>query len=99
FPTPAGVVPIVVGAVVYDLAVGDASVRPGPDEGYAACSAASAGPFETGAVGAGAGATIGGWRGPDRVRPGGIGSASARDGDLIVGALLAVNAWGEHAED
>src|SRR5207245_9979679 len=39
FPTPAGVVPIVVGAVVYDLAVGDASVRPGPDEGYAACAA------------------------------------------------------------
>ena len=99
FPTPAGVVPIVVGAVVYDLAVGDASVRPGPDEGFAACAAATAGPFETGAVGAGAGATIGGWRGPQRVRPGGIGSASARDGALVVGALLAVNAWGEHAED
>src|SRR3954471_268433 len=41
FPTPAGPVPIVVGAALFDLAVGDPSVRPGRDEGYAACEAAA----------------------------------------------------------
>lgn len=44
WPTPAGPVPIVVGMVIYDLAVGDPAVRPGPAEGYAACQAAAAAP-------------------------------------------------------
>ena len=76
FPTRAGVVPIVVGAVLFDLGVGDASVRPAADHGYAACEAAVAGPFATGPVGAGTGATVGKWRGPDAARPGGIGTAT-----------------------
>jgi L-aminopeptidase/D-esterase-like protein len=97
FPTSAGAVPIVIGMVLYDLAVGDPSVRPGPDEGYAACAAARAGTdaVGTGPVGAGTGATIGKWRGPGAARPAGLGSAVAMHGDLRVAALLAVNAVGE----
>ena len=97
YPTPAGAVPIVVGMVLYDLAVGDASVRPGAAEGYAACGAAAAGAAAVGSglVGAGTGATIGKWRGLDAARPGGLGSAVARHRDLVVAALLAVNAVGE----
>lgn len=95
FVTAAGVVPIVVGAVLYDLAVGDPSVRPGQDEGYAACAEASDGDVPMGAVGAGAGATIGKWRGRGAARPGGLGTATRRDGDLVVSALVAVNAFGD----
>jgi L-aminopeptidase/D-esterase-like protein len=94
FPTMAGPVPIVVGAVLYDLMVGDPAVRPGPAEGYAACVAAIAGPVVTGAVGAGTGATVNKWQGPERTHPGGIGSAARWSGDLVVGALIAVNAFG-----
>jgi L-aminopeptidase/D-esterase-like protein len=95
FPTPAGPVPIVVGAALYDLGVGDPAVRPGPEDGYAACVAATAGPPELGAIGAGTGATTGNWRGAEHVRPGGIGSAARHAGPLVVGALMAVNAFGE----
>ena len=95
FPTPAGPVPIVVGAVLFDLMVGDRSARPGPEEGYAACVAASAGPVDVGLVGAGTGATVGKWQGPGNARPGGLGTASEREGDLVVGALVAVNAFGD----
>jgi L-aminopeptidase/D-esterase-like protein len=96
YPTLAGPVPIVVGMVLYDLAVGDASVRPGADEGYAACVAALASAsIASGMVGAGTGATVGKWRGPEGVRPGGLGSAAVRDGDVVVAALMAVNAVGD----
>jgi len=92
-PTAAGAVPIVVAASLFDLMVGDGSVRPGPDDGYAACEAATAGLFELGPVGAGTGATVGMWRGPEGGRPGGVGSASIVIDDLVVGALVAVNAY------
>ncbi|HEX2850110.1 MAG TPA: P1 family peptidase [Acidimicrobiales bacterium] len=95
FATAAGRVPIVVGAVLFDLAVGDAGVRPGPAEGYAACASATSGPFPLGAVGAGTGATVAKWRGREHARPGGIGSATERAGDLVVSALVAVNAFGD----
>lgn len=96
FPTRAGPVPIVVGAVLFDLLVGDGSVRPGPDAGYAACVDATAGPVALGAVGAGTGATVGKWRGTEG-RPGGVGSASDTEGGLVVGAVVAVNAVGDVA--
>lgn len=99
FPTPAGVVPIVPALGLFDLAVGDASVRPGPAAGRAACDAAAVGPVELGAVGAGCGATVGGWRGPEAATPGGLGSATVRAGDLVVSALLAVNAHGSIDRD
>jgi L-aminopeptidase/D-esterase-like protein len=93
-PTPAGPVPIVVGAAIFDLPVGDASVRPGAPEGYRACAAAQAGePPAEGRVGAGTGATVGKWRAEPR--PAGLGMATERDGDLVVSALAVVNAWGD----
>ncbi|MGI8750834.1 MAG: P1 family peptidase [Acidimicrobiales bacterium] len=95
WPTPAGPVPIVVGLVIYDLANGDPLARPGRPEGYGACRQASAGPVPSGRLGAGTGATVGKWRGPAATRPGGLGSASESDGDLIVAALVAVNAIGD----
>ena len=93
FPTGAGPVPIVVGMALFDLLEGDGSVRPGPDEGRAACAAASE-EVAVGRVGAGTGATVGKWRGRDRARPGGLGIASAARGDLVVAAVAAVNAIG-----
>lgn len=94
FPTAAGPVPIVVGMSLFDLMVGDGSVRPGPAEGRAAAEAATDGSFATGAVGAGTGATVDKWGGPDRVRPGGIVTASIRVDGLVVACLVAVNAVG-----
>jgi len=90
-------VPIVVGAVLYDLGVGDPKVRPGAEQGYAAaCDAVGDGPLVTGAVGAGTGATVGKWQGPDGVKPGGFGAATVSGPDgLVVVALIACNAWGD----
>lgn len=98
FPTIGGVVPIVVGLGLYDLAVGDGSVRPGPASGRSATLDAetSDGSVEVGPVGAGAGATIAKWRGLEHRRPGGIVTASGRgSGGLVVGTIMAVNAFGE----
>jgi L-aminopeptidase/D-esterase-like protein len=94
FPTPAGPVPIVPALALYDLGVGSAAVRPGPLHGRAACEAAGHGDVEHGQVGAGTGTTVGGWQGVDAARPGGIGGASIVVGDLVVGAIVAVNAHG-----
>jgi L-aminopeptidase/D-esterase-like protein len=94
FDTGVARVPIVPAAVLFDLGVGDASARPGPDEGYAACQAASEDPAE-GMVGAGAGATVAKIHGPARARPGGLGTASITEEGVTVAALAAVNAFGE----
>ena len=93
-PTGAGPVPIVVGLSLFDLLVGDGSMRPGPEEGRAAAEAAS-GEVATGPVGAGTGAMVGTWRGWSRARRGGIGMAVVRRDDLVVAALVAVNAAGD----
>ena len=97
WPTAAGPVPIVVGLVIFDLTVGDATVRPGPTEGYQACVAAMAGPgaVTRGPVGAGAGATVGKWRGRAGGRPAGIGSAWMTRGGVTVAALVVANAVGD----
>lgn len=89
-------VPIVPGAILFDLGIGSASVRPDAAMGYAACENASAAAVEQGCVGAGTGATIGKMFGVERATKSGIGSASvALPGGLIVGALVAVNASGD----
>ena len=87
-------VPIVPAAVLFDLGVGDVSARPGPDQGYAACRAATT-DVEEGRVGAGTGATVAKLHGPERAVPGGIGTASRTEDGITVGALAAVNAFGE----
>ncbi len=92
FPTTAGPVPIVPGAVIYDLAVGDPSVRPDAAAGEAATDAASADPVSQGNVGAGTGATIGFG---DGCLKGGLGSALSRSGDVLAGALAVVNPAGD----
>lgn len=93
-PTPAGSVPIVPTLGLFDLAVGDSTVRPGPEAGYAACQAARAAPFSFGVVGAGAGATVGAVRGPANARSGGLVIAAVEVQDLKVQAVVAVNAYG-----
>jgi L-aminopeptidase/D-esterase-like protein len=92
-------VPIVAAAVLFDLPVGDAAARPGPDAGYAACEAAHHGEVAEGSVGAGTGATVAKQPRPEFAMKGGVGSASAEDAGLIVGALAAVNAVGEIFDD
>jgi L-aminopeptidase/D-esterase-like protein len=94
-PTFAGPVPIVPAAVLFDLWIGDGSVRPGPEAGAAAYRSATDAPVEMGNIGAGTGATVAGWRGPLAVRKGGLGSAAAPVGDAVVGALAVVNAVGD----
>jgi L-aminopeptidase/D-esterase-like protein len=88
-------VPIVPAAVLFDLSHGDPRIRPGADDGYAACVAARAVAPAQGAVGAGAGATVGKFFGFARAMPGGIGQASLRVGAFTVAAMVAVNAVGD----
>ncbi len=94
-PTPTGPVPIVTGAIIYDLMVGRSDVRPGPNEGLAAYLARSTDPVTMGAVGAGSGATVGKLNGIDAATTAGIGSASVKVGDATVGALVVLNAIGD----
>lgn len=89
------VIPHVPGAFLFDLNVGDGRVRPTREMGYEAASRAAAGPVAEGNVGAGTGASVGKIHGRPRAMRGGIGSASVRLGDVIVGALVAVNALGD----
>ena len=88
-------VPIVPAAILFDLGLVTSKVRPGPDEGYAACLAAGGGPVAEGSVGAGTGATVGKLLGPDYAVKGGIGTACVDlGGGLVVSAIAAVNAIG-----
>jgi len=90
------VIPIVVGAILYDLVLeGDEKIRPGPGCGYAAASAASSDPAAEGSVGAGAGATVGKMGGGGWMK-GGFGTASVTiDSGLTAAAAVAVNAVGD----
>jgi L-aminopeptidase/D-esterase-like protein len=89
------VVPIVTGAVLFDLNVGRSDVRPDADAGYRACQAARGGRVAQGSVGAGTGATVAKALTIKRALKGGIGTASERLGQVIVAALVAVNAFGD----
>jgi L-aminopeptidase/D-esterase-like protein len=88
-------VPIVPAAILFDLHLGDAAIRPDADAGHAACVAASDRAPAQGSVGAGAGATVGKLFGIERAMKGGIGTASLRVGGITVGALVAVNPVGD----
>ncbi len=91
------VVPIVPGAILYDLEIGDSKIRPTAESGYKACQAASRERVAEGNVGAGAGATIGKMFGMKQAMKSGLGSASLRVGNtgIVVGAIVAVNAVGD----
>jgi L-aminopeptidase/D-esterase-like protein len=95
--TPGLRIPIVVGAVIDDLAVGDPHIRPDPEAAYKACVAASSGPVGEGNIGVGAGATVGKMhrgRGLGGMK-GGLGGASLKLGDVVIAALAVVNAAGD----
>ena len=90
-------IPIVVSAVIDDLAVGDARIRPDRAMAYRACTSASTAAVPEGSVGAGTGATVGKMhrgRGLNGMK-GGLGSASVKIGDVVIGALAVVNAAGD----
>jgi L-aminopeptidase/D-esterase-like protein len=108
FRTGGGPVPIVVGMSLFDLLEGEGAAFPGPAEGVAALedAEASVAPepvlvgtgmavVSLGRVGAASGATVGKWRGRAHLGPGGLGCATARHGELVVSALVAVNAFGD----
>lgn len=87
-------VPIVPGAVIFDLALGEVA-WPDAEMGYAACLAAAGGPVRQGCVGAGTGATVGKVLGMAQATKSGLGTASLRIGDVTVAALMVVNAFGD----
>lgn len=89
------VVPHVPGAFLFDLNVGDGTVRPTRQMGYAAAASAATGRVEEGSVGAGTGASVGKLHGIARAMRGGVGTASVRVEGVVVGALVAVNAVGD----
>jgi len=88
-------VPIVPGAVLFDLGVGDYKIRPDAKMGYEACKNATEINIKQGNVGAGTGATVGKIFGGIRSMKGGLGTASIKSQELIVGALVAVNCLGD----
>lgn len=93
--TPAGRVPLVPAAVVYDLGTGNPRARPDHAAGLEAARAAGDAPVAGGRVGAGTGATCGTYLGPDRAEPGGVGSALFEVGGARVAALCVVNPAGD----
>jgi L-aminopeptidase/D-esterase-like protein len=96
FETGVARVPIVPAAILFDLGVGRSDVRPDATAGYAACEAATMTPQAQGNVGAGTGASVGKILGFRQATKTGLGTASQRLGDqLIVAALVAVNAFGD----
>ncbi|MCL6580909.1 MAG: P1 family peptidase [Firmicutes bacterium] len=98
FDTGVARVPIVPAAVLFDLALGRADVRPDAAMGYAACENAvrAPAPLPQGNVGAGTGASAGKLLGPGLATKTGLGSAGLKaSGGLVVGALVAVNAFGD----
>lgn len=88
-------VPIVCGASLFDLTVGDAKTRPNKEMGYLACLDSETNtPFKNGNYGAGCGASVGKIMGPQFAMKGGIGSSAIEINGIQVGAIVAVNACG-----
>ena len=99
YETSAGKVPIVPAAIIFDLNIGDPKIRPGANEGYQACLAATGGTVAEGCAGAGTGATVGKILGLERAVKSGLGTAGQNiAGDVVVAALVTVNAVGDVIE-
>ncbi len=95
FPAGHYKVPVVPAAVLFDLFIGNGRIRPDAAMGYQACIDASTGPVPEGSVGAGTGATVGKIYGISQSVKGGQGTAAIQKGELIVAALVVVNAFGD----
>ncbi len=94
YKTPWAIVPIVPSAIIFDLNIGSSSVFPTQENAYTACQNASVN-VEQGSVGAGTGAVVGKWSGFENAMKGGIGTASMKSGEVIVGAIAVVNSVGD----
>lgn len=88
-------VPIVCGAVLFDLNIGDYRIRPDKSMGYEACINSELNLCKNGSVGAGTGATVGKILGDEYAMKGGLGSFALQIGDLKIGAVVAVNCLGD----
>jgi L-aminopeptidase/D-esterase-like protein len=95
FNTGVAKVPIVPAAILFDLALGSSDVRPDAEMGYRAAASASSGAVSEGNVGAGTGASVGKILGMKTAMKSGLGTASMRVNGLVVGAVVAVNAFGD----
>lgn len=89
------VVPIVSGAVLFDLTCGSPDVRPDKDMGYRACKNSEKNMLAEGNTGAGTGATVGKILGNEHAMKGGLGTYCVKVGELMVGAITAVNCLGD----
>ncbi len=95
FDVGCGIVPLVCGSCIFDLAVGDGSVRPTGSMGYDACTDSENRRFDSGSIGGGCGATVGKFLGADTMMKSGLGAYAIQVGDLKVGAIVVVNALGD----
>jgi L-aminopeptidase/D-esterase-like protein len=88
-------VPIVPAAILFDLDLGNGSIRPDSTMGYAACRSASGHRVSEGNVGVGTGGSVGKLFGTALAMKSGLGTASLRAGGAVIGAIVAVNAFGD----
>lgn len=88
-------VPLVCQSCLFDLTVADAFTRPDKDMAYRACIGAEDWNYRDGNFGAGTGATVGKVLGMDYCMKSGIGSYAVQLGELKVGAIVALNAFGD----
>jgi L-aminopeptidase/D-esterase-like protein len=96
YTTSAAKVPIVPTAIIYDLGIGDGRIRPDSEMAYRACLGRQSGKIEEGSIGVGTGATVGKLLGIEWATKGGVGTCSVKGPEgVIVGALVAVNAFGD----
>lgn len=95
YDTPYGIVPIVPGAVIYDLNIGNPNVRPNAENAYKACQNATGNFGQMGSIGAGTGATVGKWSGISNAMKGGLGIATIEMDDIFVTAITVVNSVGD----
>jgi len=95
YQTPYGNIPIVPAAVIYDLNIGNKSVRPTAENAGYACKNAASSFEDQGSIGAGTGATVGKWSGIENAMKGGLGIAESRTDSTWIRCVSIVNAVGD----
>lgn len=99
YETPYGIIPIVPGAVIYDLNIGNSKVRPSAENAYQACQKATSDFEQMGSIGVGTGATVGKWSGISNAMKGGLGIARIEIDDIFVTAVTVVNSVGDIVDE